>query len=151
MKNFNFKFEKILKIKKDSKEKLENKIKEINNLINKEINSIKIAENKINFIRQELIEIKDNKKLNFNEMKVKNEYIQYLNEHIKNIKNYIRILEKNREILINELKEEKKEVKKFETIKDKQYEEYKKELNKEEQRLVDDNIIYKYKILNNIY
>lgn len=148
MKVFKYRFEKILM----SKEKTEKEIKKVFDNLKKEIETEKkklsIALEKEFLLRQSMAKLANSGLHTYkdiSDIKTYNMNLMYLSEYISRTKDRIQELETKMNEVKNLLIEAKKETKIYKKLREKEEKKHDLLMKQEEQKIIDDNAIFKFK------
>jgi flagellar FliJ protein len=142
MYKYSFEFKELLKVKSQKEDNIKNNLSKENKLLNEEIDYL-----------ESLISLKEKELDNFNhkgktikisDLEVFYSYIDNLDEKIVSQKNKVQVISKRVESIRKHLIEVSKEKQILEKIKEENFEEYKKEVLKDEQRINDEIANFKY-------
>jgi len=147
MNKYTFEFEDLLNIKIQKEDNIKNQLSKENKVLEKKKNEL----NRLLDLKEEELNNFNNKgkSLKVSDIEVFYTYIDNLEEKIKLKKSNINMLETKIEKIREKLIEISKEKQIFEKIREEEYEEYKKELQKDELKTNDEIVNYKY-FANNI-
>lgn len=144
MRKFKYKMETLLKLKENLEKQLKIEFINIKNYLTEEKEKL----NKLNqrYYKYESLLIKSLKnELNITDINSHKNSLVFINKKINEQKELINELEEDLEKIIKNLIQIIKEKKVLEKLKDKEYEKYKIELRKEEDKEIDDFISFKYR------
>jgi len=141
MKKFIFRYERILKIRKDKVEEIKNKLSKLNYDLSqkeKKLDNIFIQRDK--FFKENNILLE--KGCSVGELKNINEFSSFYRKNIDALKYEIKNLKNNIEKVMNELSEAVKEEKIMEKLKEKEYEVYLENIEKAEGKVIEEIVNY---------
>lgn len=141
MKKFIFRYERILKIRKDKVEEIKNKLGKLNYDLSqkeKELNDVFMQRDK--FFKENNILLK--KGCSAGELKNINDFSSFYRKNIDSLKYEIRNLKNNIEKVMNELSEAVKEEKIMEKLKEKEYGVYLENIEKSEGKVIEEIVNY---------
>ncbi len=143
MKTFKYRFEEILKAKKNAEDSIRNECKKIQNEINLEEIKLNLAEEKERQMAAEMI--RKNFSGGVEEIKMYHQYIIYLREFVKRKRENIAELNQKLEKKRKDLLEAVKETKTFSKIKEKDEKEYLAGIELEERKMNDEAALFRYR------
>ena len=141
MKKFKFRYERILKIRKDKVEEIKNKLGKLNyDLSQKEKEMEAVFDQRNEFFKENDILLE--KGCSAGELKSINDFSSFYRKSIDKLRNDIRNLNNRIEKVMSELSEAVKEEKIMEKLKEKEYEIYLENIEKAEGKVIEEIVNY---------
>jgi flagellar export protein FliJ len=151
MKQFKYRFEKVLKAKGNAEDEIKKECAGIRAQIGMETIKLKAAGDKENLMRQSILKTASSKMCSpkeWNDIKTCNSYITYLEEFIRRKKEEIKGLEARLEALQKQLLAARMEKMTFEKIKEKDRKAYGCAVSAEEQKTTDEAALFMFRAHN---